>query len=164
MGEGSTMLTRPKKPTETRNIPGIHEESRRGEVKNFSHIPNRKRKRGMAVCFSALRRPFPSLGKPGPRPHPYQGKLDPRPPIGRKRGTFTLEENIPEACPGITTTDPDVQVCPKSESENADSATSPPVSESLADHGSRYQITAVGPKRTTFGRATMRNMIRHQMR
>ena len=50
--DGPIMLMKPKKPTEPRNTPGIHEASRRGAVKNFSNIPNRKGKgKGKMVCL-----------------------------------------------------------------------------------------------------------------
>ena len=48
--DGSIMLMRPKKHTKPRNTPGIHEASRRGAVKTFSYIPNRKGK-GKSVCL-----------------------------------------------------------------------------------------------------------------
>ena len=50
LGDGSIMLMRPKKPAKPRNAPGIHEAPRRGAVKTFSYIPNRKGK-GKSVCL-----------------------------------------------------------------------------------------------------------------
>ena len=71
--DGSIMLTKPKKPLKPRNTPGIHEASRRGAVKTFSYIPNRKGK-GKTVCLRC--------GDPSHHwkdcPHPFREKLDPR--------------------------------------------------------------------------------------
>lgn len=60
---GSTMLTKPRKPSKPRNTPGIREASRRGEVKNFTHIPNRKGKGGGSQCVSSMWRFFKSLAR-----------------------------------------------------------------------------------------------------
>ena len=50
--DGPIMLMKPKKPYKPRNTPGIHEASRRGAVKTFSYIPNRKGEgAGKSVCL-----------------------------------------------------------------------------------------------------------------
>ena len=93
---GSIMLMKPKKPNKPRNTPGSNESERRGAVKTFSHIPNRKGK-GKSVCLRC--------GDPSHHwrdcPHPFRGKLDPRFSSKRKRKTFTVDE-IPGPSSGIT--------------------------------------------------------------
>ena len=98
---GSIMLMKPKKQTNPRNTPGIHESSRQCAVRNFSFIPNRKGKGGgKSVCLRC--------GDPSHHwedcPHPFREKLDPRfssRPKGKGKGksTYTLAESPPEINP-----------------------------------------------------------------
>ena len=89
----------PKKPSKPRSANGIHEESRRGAVKNSIHIPNRK---GNGAGKSACLR----CGDPSHHwrdcPHPYREKLGPRFSSKGKGKTFALEQVIPEPTVGFT--------------------------------------------------------------
>ena len=97
--DGPIMLMKPKKPTKPRNTPGIHEASRRGAVRNFSNIPNRK---GKGKAKSVRLR----CGDPSHHwrdcPHPFREKLDPRFSTKGKGKTFNLNDVIRESPAGVT--------------------------------------------------------------
>ena len=54
--DGSVYLTKPKNPSRRRNLPGIHEASRRGAEWDFSHTPNLKGEAAGSCAFGAAAR------------------------------------------------------------------------------------------------------------
>ena len=144
--DGSIVMVKPKKARNPRNTPGAHEASRRGAVKNFSNIPNRKGKgRGQMLCLRC--------GDPSRTwkdcPNPYRKELDPR-FGGKGKGegeTFHLDDLIPEspanaACASGTTpsstTPAEVVPIPAPAPQSTDSSTQPGHQASINDVWAQY--------------------------
>ena len=138
--DGSIMLMKPKKLSKPRNSPGSHESSRRGAVKTFSHIPNRKGKGGgKSVCLRC--------GDPSHHwkdcPHPFREKLDPRFSSKGKGKTFTVEESPtpitqPEGETHITIPQPEPVVtesaCPSGSNETPERVPQPSMNDIWAQY------------------------------
>ena len=138
--DGSIMLMKPKKPNKPRNTPGSNESARRGAVKTFSHIPNRKGKgNAKSVCLRC--------GDPSHHwkdcPHPIREKLDPRFPTKGKGKTFTVEDIAGPAsgitCPSQTRDAPP----PAGESESNDANPSNPGGEVTPDRAPQASLNDV---------------------